>query len=287
MKKFIAIDIGGTSIKFGVIKENLEIIENGTIETRKNEKENFILEDIDKLIERLMKKYEISKIGISTAGVVDINEGKIIYAGSTIPGYTGTEIKRYLEEKYKIEVRVENDVNSAALGENLIGAGKGSKSTFMITIGTGIGGALILNNEIFYGNSNSAGEVGYMRLNGEAVQDIASATSLVRNTSKRLDRKLDGKEIFDLAEEGNMVCVEEIDNILEKIAELIVNIIYTINPETIILGGGIMERKDYVEERIKMFIEKILPEKFYESVDIKLAELGNKAGLMGAISKFI
>lgn len=287
MKKFIAIDIGGTSIKFGVIKENLEIIENGTIETRKNEKENFILEDVDKLIEKLMKKYEISKIGISTAGVVDVNEGKIIYAGSTIPGYTGTEIKRYLEEKYKIEVRVENDVNSAALGENLIGAGKGSKSTFMITIGTGIGGALILNNEIFYGNSNSAGEVGYMRINGKAIQDIASTTSLVRNVNDRLKRNLNGKEIFDLAEEGNMVCIEEINNILERITELIVNIIYTVNPETIILGGGIMERKDYVEERIKMFIEEILPEKFYESVNIKLAELGNKAGLMGAISKFI
>ncbi|WP_297631060.1 ROK family protein [uncultured Clostridium sp.] len=287
MKKFIAIDIGGTNIKFGVIGGNLEIIESGTIKTRKNENENFILEDIDSLISELIKRYEILKIGISTAGVVDVESGKIVYAGSTIPGYTGTEIKSYLENKYKIEVRVENDVNAAALGENLAGAGMGSNSLFMITIGTGIGGALVLNNEIFYGNSNSAGEIGYMRFNGEEIQDIASTTSLVNNVNSRLGKNLNGKEIFDLAEKGNEVCIEEIDNILEKIVELILNIIYIINPQTIILGGGIMERRDYVEKRIKGSLEKILPRKFYETVNIELAKLGNKAGLIGAVSKFV
>lgn len=287
MRKFISIDIGGTSIKYAVIDESLNFILTDNIPTRKTVDNNFILEDIDKIIGFLTKNHEISGIGISTAGVVDSEEGKIIYAGPTIPNYTGTEIKKIISAKYNIKTNVENDVNCAALGEVHSGCGNGFKSIFMITVGTGIGGAIIIDNELFKGFNNSAGEIGYTKINGKAVQTLASTTALVRKTSKRLGYKIDGKEIFNLAQEGNNICIEEIDNMLDIISELISSIIYTLNPEVVILGGGIMERKDYISENLDFKMKSRLPDRFYNEGSIKFAQLGNKAGMVGAICKLI
>ncbi|MGL5414500.1 MAG: ROK family protein [Clostridium sp.] len=287
MKNFIGIDIGGTSIKFAVVSEEFEILERGKIETRKTSTKNFILEDVKGIIRKLIKRYDIEGIGVSTAGVVDVILGKIIYAGKTIPGYIGTEIKKELEEEFKIKVKVENDVNSAAIGEVIKGSGKGSSSTFMITIGTGIGGAFLIEDRVFYGISNNAGEIGYMKIDDKDIQDIASTTALVNNVNERLKVNLDGVKIFDLAEQGNIVCVEEINKVLRLIAKLIENIIYTINPETIILGGGIMERKKYIEPKIKKFIREAVPMKFLEKTKIEIANLGNNAGVIGAVSRVI
>ncbi|MGL5647800.1 MAG: ROK family protein [Clostridium sp.] len=287
MRNFIGIDIGGTSIKFAVVSEEFEILEKGKIETRKTNTENFILEDIKGIVRELIKRYDIEGIGVSTAGVVDVILGKIIYAGKTIPGYIGTEIKKTLEEEFKIKVEVENDVNSAAIGEVIKGTGKGSSSTFMITVGTGIGGAFLIEDKIFYGASNNAGEIGYMKVDGKDIQDIASTTALVNNVNEKLSVNLDGVKIFNLAEQGNIVCIEEIDRVLRLIAKLIENIIYIINPETIILGGGIMERKKYIEPKIKKFIKEVVPVKFLEKTRIEIANLGNDAGVIGAVSRVI
>ncbi|MGL4452983.1 MAG: ROK family protein [Sarcina sp.] len=287
MKKFIAIDIGGTSIKYEVLNSEMKTFEEGNIETRKNSNENFILEDIISLIDNLKKIHKIDKIGISTAGVVDTSKGEVIFAGPTIPAYAGTKIKSILENRYNIEVHVENDVNSAALGEMILGAGQNKKSAFMITVGTGIGGAFIIENQIFYGSGNSAGEVGYINIEGKPIQELASTTALVRNVEKRINKKINGKEIFDLAQEGDIICIEEIDKVLEYLSTLIINIIYMVSPQVIILGGGIMEQKEYIGNTLDSKIKNKISKKFYDNTKIEFATLGNRAGKIGAIAKFI
>ena len=136
---YICVDIGGTSIKYGVLSEKGEIFIDGTVSTKVTEKENFILSDVKKLVRNILdeyKNYEIKGICISTAGVVNPEKGEIAYAGPTIPKYTGTKIKEELEKEFSIPCEVENDVNCAGLGEYWKGAGKGSKSMVCLTIGT-------------------------------------------------------------------------------------------------------------------------------------------------------
>ena len=189
---YICVDIGGTSIKYGVLSEKGEIFIDGTISTKVTVKENFILSDVKKLVRNILdeyKKYEIKGICVSTAGVVDPEKGKIVFAGPTIPKYTGTEIKKELEKEFSLPCEVENDVNCAGLGEYWRGAGKGSKSMVCMTIGTGIGGSVILDGKLLNGIGYTAGEIGYMDVNGNHIQNIASSKYLVEKVQKEKREK--------------------------------------------------------------------------------------------------
>ena len=166
---YICIDIGGTSIKYGVLDGTGEIFINGSITTKVTQTENFILLDLKKLIKDILEQYvtyDIKGICVSSAGVVNPEKGEIVYSGPTIPGYTGTKIKEEIEKEFGIRCEVENDVNCAGLGEYWKGAGKGSKSMVCMTIGTGIGGSVILDGKLLNGIGYTAGEIGYMDVNG-------------------------------------------------------------------------------------------------------------------------
>ena len=289
MSNIIAIDIGGTSIKYGVLNLIGDILLKGEIKTRVINKDNFILEDVDNLISKLTKDFVISGVAISTAGVVSSKTGVIDYAGPTIPNYIGTDFRKLVNEKYNLKCSVENDVNSAALGEFWLGSGKKFKSGFCLTIGTGIGGALVIDNKLINGASDVAGEIGYMKINGVSIQDIASTTALVKFVAKRKNINIgdiNGKIIFDLAKKGDLICTEEIKNLVKNICSALENLVYIVNPEVIILGGGIMEQKEYLEPLFNEEFKKLLPEKFINNTKIKFASLGNKAGMMGALKKF-
>ncbi len=290
MKNYICIDIGGTNIKYGILNEDGTILFDSSRKTSVYEDGNDILEDIDNIICNLINDYRVEGVCVSTAGVVDDESGVIIHAGKTIPGYIGTDIKGFIEEKFSLKCEVENDVNSAALGEACAGAGKGYKSIFCMTVGTGIGGAIILNNDIVRGASKSAGEVGYINVNGKPIQEIASTKILVKNVAKRKNIKpndINGRIIFEEGKKGDSICSEEIDNLVDNLTELISNVVYFLNPEVIILGGGIMEQREFLEPKINNFLRGKLPKTFFESTKIEFAKLGNKAGMIGALYNFI
>lgn len=289
MKNIIAIDIGGTNIKYGVIDYDGKIKLNKSIKTRVTQDENFILEDIDNLIFELTKNFDISGVAISTAGVVCSKTGIISYAGPTIPNYKGTDFIKLVREKYNLPCTVENDVNSAALGEFWKGAGESYDSGFCITVGTGLGGALIINNELIKGASDSAGEIGYMKIHGIDIQKIASTTALIEAVAKRKNiakEEINGQIIFDLAKSGDVDSIIEINNLIENICKAIENIVYIVNPEVIILGGGIMEQRMYLEPLFHKKIKEVIPEKFISNTKIEFATLGNNAGMVGALYKF-
>lgn len=292
----ICIDIGGTSIKYGVLNENGEIFVSGVISTKVTENENNILSDVKKLIKDILEQYviyEIEGICVSTAGVVDTEKGEIVYSGPTIPKYTGTKIKAELEKKFGIPCEVENDVNCAGLGEYWQGAGRNADSMVCVTIGTGIGGSVIIGGKLLRGAGYTAGEIGYMDVNGKYIQDIASSRCLVKKVEIEKAKKegvrksVTGIDVFEQAKKGDRICVDAIDEILENLATGLRNIIYLLNPDVVVIGGGITAQKEYIEERIRKKVnEKMISDRFRKT-EIRLAEKGNQAGLLGALYHFM
>ena len=296
MMYYICIDIGGTSIKYGVLSEKGEIFIDGTVSTKVTEKENFILSDVKKLVRNILdeyRNYEIKGICVSTAGVVNPEKGEIAYAGPTIPKYTGTKIKEELEKEFSISCEVENDVNCAGLGEYWKGAGKGSKSMVCLTIGTGVGGSVILDGKLLNGIGYTAGEIGYMDVNGSYIQNIASSRYLVEKVQKEKVEKegitdaITGVDIFELAKRGDEICIAGINEIISNLAVGVRNIIYLLNPEVIVIGGGITAQKEYLEEKIRKEVNDGMISDMFRKTRIELAQQGNQAGLLGALYNFL
>ena len=296
MMYYICIDIGGTSIKYGVLSDEGEIFIDGTVSTKVTEKENFILSDVKKLVRNILdeyRNYEIKGICVSTAGVVNPEKGEIAYAGPTIPKYTGTKIKEELEKEFSISCEVENDVNCAGLGEYWKGAGKGSKSMVCLTIGTGVGGSVILDGKLLNGIGYTAGEIGYMDVNGSYIQNIASSRYLVEKVQKEKVEKegitdaITGVDIFELAKKGDEICIAGINEIISNLAVGVRNIIYLLNPEVIVIGGGITAQKEYLEEKIRNEVNDGRISDMFRKTRIELAQQGNQAGLLGALYNFL
>lgn len=284
----LTLDIGGTQIKTGLINSEGQLIEKSKHDTNVKSENFNMLDRISKIINKKIEEYDIEGIAISTAGVVDFNNGKIVFANKNIPNYTGTEISKYIYEKYGLSSTVENDVNCALLGELSLEKYSEIKSAVMFTIGTGVGGSIAINGEIIRGATFSAGEVGYTIQNGKNIEDIASTTSLVKNVKDRIKKEdINGLWIFEQAKRGDKVCVEEIDNLLDNIAILINNVVSIINPDVIILGGGIMEQEEYISPILEDKLKNILKNELVKnSLKIEFAKLGNDAGMMGAYRQF-
>ena len=291
MKQYISIDIGGTAIKYGVIDENAQILIKKSMETEAFKGGPEILKKAIGIVEKLMKetKLEISGICISTAGMVDIEKGSIFYSAPLIPNYAGTQFKEVLEEKFKIPCEVENDVNCAGLAEYQSGVAKGSHVTVMLTIGTGIGGCIILDGKIFHGFSNSACEVGYMHLDGGEFQDLGAASILTKKVAKRKQESesdWNGYHIFESAKQGDETCIQAIDEMADVLGKGISNICYVLNPEIVVLGGGIMAQEEFLGDRIKQAVKKYLVSSIEVNTTIAFAKHQNNAGMLGAFYHF-
>lgn len=292
MRNFVCIDVGGTSIKYGVIEENGNIITKNSMDTEALEKGGSgILEKIKYIVRNYIETYKIDGVCISTAGMVDSTEGKIVFGlEHLIPGYTGMEIKKEVESEFNIRCEVENDVNCAGLGETWLGSGKESTSSVCLTIGTGIGGCIILDKKLIHGFNNSAGEVGYMNVMGANFQDIASTTSLIKKVAKRknIDEKnINGKIIFEMAKSNDKDCLKEIDNMIKSLAVGISNICYILNPQVVILGGGIMAQEDFLKPKLQKALKDTLIDNVYKNTTLEFAKMQNDAGMLGALYNFL
>ncbi|MBO5858382.1 MAG: ROK family protein, partial [Clostridia bacterium] len=221
-------------------------------------------------------------------GQVDSEKGAIIFATDSIPGYTGTQLKQIIESKIGVPCAVENDVNSAALGEAHFGAAKGESNFICLTYGTGIGGAIFLNGKLFTGSSFSAGEFGHFvtHANGKSCtcggcgcyEAYASAGALVRAVAEKTGRNLNGREIF--AEFSNPEIKEVIDGWIDEIVVGLKGLVYIFNPTLIVAGGGIMNEKYITDEINSRLQAQIMPS--FRRVEVKKAQMGNDANLLGA-----
>lgn len=292
MKNYVSIDIGGTAIKYGVLDEKGYILEHDQMDTEASLGGPSILLKAVGIVERYREKYEICGICISTAGMVDTKKGEIIYSGPQIPDYIGTAFKQTMEDKFQVPCEVENDVNCAGLSEHVSGAAKGSSVTLCLTIGTGIGGCMVIGGQVFHGHSNSACEVGYMRVaDGQEFQNLGSASALCRRVTERKEKegiagKWNGYQIFLAAKAGDVICIEEIDRMVDILGEGIANICYVMNPQVVVLGGGIMAQKEYLLPKFRDSLRKYLLPSIAEKTVLKVAEHGNRAGMLGAFYHF-
>ena len=289
MKKYICIDIGGTSIKYGVIDEKKQFLESSEIPTEAAKGGAAVLEKAVRIAEQMLKAYDAAGICVSTAGMVDPKEGRIVYAAPLIPGYTGTEIRKTMEERFALPCAVENDVNCAGLAEALEGSGKGSSFCVCLTVGTGIGGAVVMDGKLIRGFSGSACEVGYMHLPGGAFQDIGASSILVKKAAeykKIRPSQINGKYVFEKAKQGDGCCIRAIDEMTDALGMGIANICYVLNPEVVVLGGGIMAQKKYLKPRLENSLKKYLLPTVAEHTRLEFAVNGNNAGMLGAYLNF-
>lgn len=291
MKEYICIDIGGTSIKYGMIQEDGRFLVTEEMPTEAMKYGGpGIMKKAEHIVEAYLKEYNPKGICVSTAGMVDCENGRITYAAPLIPEYTGTEIKKTLEERYHLPCEVENDVNCAGLAENFAGASKGSKISVCLTVGTGIGGAIIIDNKVFHGFSGSGCEVGYMHLPGGEFQDLGASSILVKKTAQYKNvnpETINGKYVFENAKKGDADCIRAIKEMVDVLGMGIANICYVINPEVVVLGGGIMAQKEYLRDLLRKSLDKYLIPSVAEHTKLAFAENQNQAGMLGAFYNFM
>lgn len=289
--KIIGIDIGGTTIKadlyddFGTSLNQFKEIETiidydlGT---------NQILNQVCDLIGEYILNYSIDGVGISTAGVVNANTGEIIYAGYTIPGYIGVNFASEIEKRFGLSTFVENDVNCAALGELWKGQAKDKKNVVMVTIGTGIGGSIIVNGQIVNGFNYTAGEVGYIPVGNSDWQSKASTTALIHLYQKKsLKTNQTGRTFFTDLSSGDKVAKETFEIFVENLTKGLLTISYLLNPEILILGGGILAKKDILLPEIQSSLAKNAMDNRFLPKNVVAATLGNEAGRIGAVKNFL
>ena len=289
---YICLDIGGTTIKYGIADIQGKFALRDTIPTEaKKYGGSGIQRKVFTIIDRAKEIYDIHGIAISTAGTVDSRTGCITYAlEDSIPNYTGMNWKITIQNNFSLPISVENDVNCAALGELWQGAGRDCTSLFVITLGTSIGGCLIVNGQLVHGISKSAGEIAYMRVPGGRLHEHCSTTHLIASIchAKGLPvNGLDGREVFDLFARGDSITQKKITTLVETLADAMTNIICVVNPERIILGGGIMAQETFLRPIIEGALRKRLPPLIYDATTIAFATTQNDAGMLGALYHFL
>lgn len=291
MKRYISLDIGGTKVKHGIVTENGEIIERGKYDTKHNDLEGFI-ENLEMIIEKYNSKHDIEGIAVSLPGFINYKTGYAVKAGA-IEVLHGKNLKEILEKDMKLPVEIENDANCAALAERFNGNAVNCSDFVCITVGTGIGGAIMVNDKILHGNDFRGGEVGFMMTcddEGDKCMMSQNASSRIlieqyKNYKKlRKDALVQGTEVFEEAENDEGVH-DIVEKWFERLSRGIFNLAVILNPEKILIGGGVSEREGFIPN-----IEKYLEQNsVWEDVKVKieLCKYGNNAGLIGAAYNFM
>ena len=292
MKRYMCFDIGGTSVKFGVAGESGALLHKGEIPNVITQKGvDGLVESLASVMEQYQQEYRLYGIAVSTAGVVDPEKGLILYAPKYFPGYPGTALGERLEKRCGLPCTVENDVNAAALGEYWLGAGQGAKSLFCITVGTGIGGCALLDGRVLHGAACFGGEAGLQHITpGSTWEEMASTRALVRNVAEAKgipENALDGRIIFALAQGGDEEAAAAIARQMDDLATGIANICYILNPERIIVGGGIAAQEAYLYPLLDTALRKKLFPLVHEKLTLRFAALQNDAGILGALYNFL
>lgn len=308
--KYIGVDIGGMSIKAGVVSSDGNIFARKTIETRAQCEDVEIVRDIAKLVldlldENNIQKSEIAGVGIGSPGSVYDEKGVIRYSCNI--NFKNTPIAKLLAEFTGIEnVKVSNDANCAALGETLFGAGKGAKNTVMLTLGTGVGTGIVVDGKLLTGNKSAGAEGGHITINfGGAMcgckkrghlEAYASATALMNQIeaackkypdsllAKQVEKEgLSGKVVFDCKEKGDKVAENVVKRYLKYVGIGLVNYANIFYPEVLIIGGGISNQGENVTKPLQRYVSRnVYGSEYNPKIKVACATLKNDAGIVGA-----
>lgn len=304
MKYCFGVDIGGTTVKMGLFETGGEILEKWEIVTKTEEEGRAVLPDIAAAIAEKMKQHQLEKAEIAGIGVgvpAPVTEDGVVNGSANI-GWGYKEVKRELEALTGLLVEVGNDANVAALGEMWKGGGKGEKNIVMVTLGTGVGGGVIVGGKVVVGAHGAGGEIGHLCVNPEetdtcgcgrkgCLEQYASATGIVRLASKKLlnetretvlcAENVTAKDVFDAVKAGDVVAKEIAEEFGKYLGYCLANLAAVTDPAVIVIGGGVSKAGEVLLPYIQNpFLERA----FFANreVEFKLATLGNDAGICGA-----
>lgn len=284
----LTIDIGGTEVKSAIYNTKGKcLFAFDNLSTAVTMDNNQIKEQVLQLCKKSLKKQSIKGVAIATAGVVDPNTGTIIHAGETIPNYTGTCLKEAVESSFNLPCTVENDVNAVAMGETWLGVAQQRHSAFFVTLGTGLGGAIMIDGKLWRGANFAAGEIGQLPLtHGKRLEEFASTTALLASYQKYTGELIEGKTFFQRFRQTDHCAEQALTKMLDVLTDGLLPAIYLMAPEMIVIGGGIASQHDILEPRLQSHLQSKLSAYFMPK-QIRCATLGNQAGMVGALRCFL
>ena len=308
-KWLVGVDLGGTTIKIAFITLDGHIVEKWEIPTNIAEDGKNIVPDIAKSLEAKLNelsepKEKLAAIGMGAPGFIDMKTGFIYHAVNI--GWRDYPLKEELEKATGLSVTVDNDANIAAIGEMWRGAGDGEGNLLMVTLGTGVGGGIIVNGHIMHGTNGMAGEIGHITSIPEGgapcncgrtgcIETIASATGISRiskekalkDTSSSLysllqeKGEIQAKDVAAAAEKGDKVAIETLEEVTFHLGLVIANLANSINPGKIVIGGGVSKAGKILLERLDHKFKGFALPRVAEGAELKAATLGNDAGVIG------
>lgn len=306
MKYYIGVDLGGTNIVAGVVNENYEIISKASVKTNLPRPEQEIAADIIKVSKQAVESAgitmdQIEWVGMGTPGIANSETGIIEYSNNL--GFVNTPMVKYLEEGLGKPAFIENDANAAAYGEYVAGAAKGAKNAVCITLGTGVGGGIIIDGKIYCGSNFGGAEIGHTVISVDGPQCTcgrkgcfevySSATGLIRMTKEAIaenpdsmmaaEEKISGRTAFDYMRKGDKVAKGVVDKYIKYLAAGITNTINIFQPDVLCIGGGVCNEGD----PLLLPMKEIVARENYtrnspKNAEIVIAKLGNDAGIIGA-----
>ncbi|MCK5067685.1 MAG: ROK family protein [Bacteroidales bacterium] len=271
-KLYIGVDIGGTSIVAARFSES-EMLEKAEVPTGAERPAEEIMESLYEVIGKVMSD-EVVGIGIGMPGFMNVESGEILQINN-ISSFNGFAIKPRVEEHFKLPTFQNNDANCFALGETYFGAGKKYNNLVGVTLGTGLGGGIILNRKIHTGLMGGAGELGCVPFHGGISEDICSA-ALFKNKYKTT-----GTELYKKAKAGDQEALAVFDELAHNIGELLRIVMYVLAPEAFVIGGSVANSWDLLEKSLREEVDKFLVPMISSKVELVPAQLDN-AGLYGA-----
>lgn len=310
MRYFIGTDIGGTNTKIGVLNSKGEILKSTLIKTESIKGVEYTLNKIWNTAKELAKDLnisldEIDGIGMGIPGPVI--DQSIVGFFANFPWKKNINLSEMMEKISGKKTKLDNDVNVIALGETVYGAGKGFSKSLTVALGTGIGGGIVIDGKLVSGATGAGGEIGHMKLERDGklcgcgqkgcFEAYASATGIIREAISRLQvnknnglyraidgdlNRLEAKHIFDQAKLGDAFSLDLVDYIAEYLAMGISNLLNILNPEVVILSGGVALAGDILLDSVKEKMNKYALAITLEKLEIKLGKLGNNAGIKGA-----
>ena len=311
-KYFIGIDLGGTNIKFGIVSQKGKVLQKGMFSAQANLGRDAILNNINKAIEKSLafaktKKIKLKGIGVGSPGTVNLNSGKIEGSCPNLPQMLNVNLKGWLSKSFKFPIYVDNDANLMALAESKFGAAKGYKNALCLTLGTGIGGGIILDGKLFHGSSFAGAEFGHMTIchNGRrcncggigCLEMYASAPAMVKNARWLLRRnrksiirkliqedvtKLTTEVIFKAERKGDALASDVINQACAYLGAGIASAVNLLNPQVVVIGGGVSEGGQSFIRRIEKEVKERAFPSATKHLKVVRAKLGNDAGFIGA-----
>lgn len=305
-RAFIGLDLGGTFLKYALGKGDGTILRSGKLPSNGSQSADAIFsvmfQAITELLEAAEKEgVEVAAIGVGSPGAIDFTTGRVLGNTPNLPAWTNADIRGRLQEKFAIPVYADNDANIAILAEARFGAAKGCPNVVGLTLGTGIGGGVVIDDRLFRGAGFSGAELGHMTINFDGplcgcgsvgcVEAYASAPAMVKNYREKLSarhmpvpERLNTELIFANARSGEEEARQTIDEVCFYLGVAIGNIINIFNPEIVVIGGGVADAGDEFIARIWQNVDGHVLTAAQDGARLVRAELGNSAGVVGAIA---